>query len=116
MTRSSNSSWEQQTGDEGNTASLGDGTRTQRETGPPQQTPGDTVTVEDDGLLEKPGRRLSSLLEMLNWMPPRCRYDPQNPPQFTLAMNILLGFVSPVESLGESKPGQEVAGRRKNCN
>lgn len=28
------------------------------------------------------------------WKPQRCRYDPKNPPQFTLATNILLGFVS----------------------
>ncbi|KAK8859241.1 MFS general substrate transporter [Apiospora arundinis] len=26
------------------------------------------------------------------WKPQRCRYDPKNPPQFTLATNILLGF------------------------
>ncbi|RYP77147.1 hypothetical protein DL770_007112 [Monosporascus sp. CRB-9-2] len=29
----------------------------------------------------------------LNWMPQRCRYDPENPPSFTLGMNILLAFV-----------------------
>ncbi|KAI1336475.1 MFS general substrate transporter [Xylariaceae sp. FL0016] len=29
---------------------------------------------------------------ILNWMPPWCRYDPQNPPSFTLGMNILLAF------------------------
>lgn len=31
--------------------------------------------------------------EILNWMPKRCRYDSENPPSFTLGMNILLGFV-----------------------
>lgn len=36
---------------------------------------------------------LVKAMEILNWMPQRCRYDPENPPNFTLAMNILLAFV-----------------------
>jgi hypothetical protein len=32
-------------------------------------------------------------LQSINWMPPWCRYDPHNPPKFTLSMNILLAFV-----------------------
>lgn len=35
---------------------------------------------------------LVKAMEILNWMPQRCRYDPENPPNFTLAMNILLAF------------------------
>ncbi|KAI0114465.1 major facilitator superfamily domain-containing protein [Nemania sp. FL0031] len=31
-------------------------------------------------------------LRTVNWMPSWCRYDPQNPPKFTLSMNILLAF------------------------
>ncbi|KAK7745096.1 hypothetical protein SLS62_009960 [Diatrype stigma] len=31
---------------------------------------------------------------ILNWMPERCRYDAENPPSFTLGMNILLGFAA----------------------
>ncbi|KAI1104357.1 MFS general substrate transporter [Jackrogersella minutella] len=38
-----------------------------------------------DGLLAK-------VIRVLNWMPHRCRYDPENPPDFTLSMNILLAF------------------------
>ena len=36
---------------------------------------------------------LAKVLDILNWMPQRCRYDPENPPSFTLSMNILLAFV-----------------------
>ncbi|KAI0857050.1 major facilitator superfamily domain-containing protein [Xylaria cubensis] len=31
-------------------------------------------------------------LRAINWMPAWCRYDPQNPPKFTLSMNILLAL------------------------
>ncbi|KAI0473072.1 major facilitator superfamily transporter [Xylariaceae sp. FL0804] len=41
-----------------------------------------------DGLLGRLGR----LLALLGWVPPWCRYDPGNPPPFTLGMNILFGF------------------------
>lgn len=36
---------------------------------------------------------LAKTWAILNWMPQRCRYDSENPPSFTLGMNILLGFV-----------------------
>ncbi|KAI0120932.1 major facilitator superfamily transporter [Xylariales sp. AK1849] len=36
----------------------------------------------------------SSALRLLNWKPRRCRYDSEHPPEFTLSMNILLGFAS----------------------
>lgn len=36
---------------------------------------------------------LANVMRILNWMPRRCRYDPENPPNFTLSMNILLAFV-----------------------
>ena len=38
-------------------------------------------------------------MKILNWMPERCRYDPENPPNFTLAMNILLAFVCSLTTL-----------------
>ncbi|KAI1350692.1 major facilitator superfamily domain-containing protein [Xylaria sp. FL0043] len=34
----------------------------------------------------------ATFLQTINWMPPWCRYDPDNPPNFTLSMNILLAF------------------------
>ncbi|KAI3316588.1 MFS general substrate transporter [Xylariaceae sp. AK1471] len=40
---------------------------------------------QEDGIITK-------FLETINWMPPWCRYDPRNPPKFTLSMNILLAF------------------------
>jgi hypothetical protein len=36
---------------------------------------------------------ITKLLNGLNWVPPGCRYDPENPPKFTLATNILLASV-----------------------
>ncbi|KAI1204277.1 MFS general substrate transporter [Annulohypoxylon truncatum] len=35
---------------------------------------------------------LAKITTVLSWMPQRCRYDPENPPSFTLSMNILLAF------------------------
>ncbi|RWA07361.1 hypothetical protein EKO27_g7745 [Xylaria grammica] len=35
---------------------------------------------------------VARFLQSINWMPPWCRYDPHNPPKFTLSMNILLAF------------------------
>ncbi|KAI2464209.1 MFS general substrate transporter [Annulohypoxylon bovei var. microspora] len=46
------------------------------------------ITLDDStetGLLVK-------IMRVLNWMPQRCRYDEENPPSFTLSMNILLAF------------------------
>ncbi|KAI8950027.1 major facilitator superfamily domain-containing protein [Xylaria longipes] len=34
----------------------------------------------------------AKLLRAMNWMPAWCRYDPRQPPKFTLSMNILLAF------------------------
>ncbi|ORY54940.1 major facilitator superfamily domain-containing protein [Pseudomassariella vexata] len=50
-----------------------------------------TPTSSTDEGDDKP-RVWSSFLEILNWMPQRCRYDAKDPPKFTLAMNVLLGF------------------------
>lgn len=44
------------------------------------------VITTDDGIVAK-------FLQTVNWMPTWCRYDPHNPPKFTLSMNILLAFV-----------------------
>ncbi|OTB02784.1 hypothetical protein M426DRAFT_322381 [Hypoxylon sp. CI-4A] len=34
----------------------------------------------------------AKVIRIVNWMPQRCRYDPDNPPSFTLSMNMLLAF------------------------
>lgn len=36
---------------------------------------------------------VAKVLRAVSWMPPWCRYDPYNPPTFTLSMNILLALV-----------------------
>lgn len=38
-------------------------------------------------------RTMRTILGILAWTPPNCRYDPNHPPKFTLAMNALFGFV-----------------------
>jgi hypothetical protein len=38
--------------------------------------------------------RIASILNKITWVPRRCRYDPDSPPQFSLAMNMLMGLVS----------------------
>ncbi|KAI1160355.1 major facilitator superfamily domain-containing protein [Nemania serpens] len=43
------------------------------------------ATTAEDGIVAK-------FLQTVNWMPTWCRYDPHNPPKFTLSMNILLAF------------------------
>lgn len=37
---------------------------------------------------------LRRILGILNWVPPSCRYDPENPQEFTLALNLLFGFAA----------------------
>ncbi|KAI1153432.1 major facilitator superfamily domain-containing protein [Nemania diffusa] len=44
-----------------------------------------TTAMTQDGVVAK-------FLQTIGWMPPWCRYDAQNPPKFTLSMNILLAF------------------------
>jgi hypothetical protein len=31
---------------------------------------------------------------IISWTPKRCRWDPENPPKFSLALNLLFAFVS----------------------
>ncbi|KAI0439333.1 MFS general substrate transporter [Xylaria telfairii] len=47
--------------------------------------PIDSSRTDQDGITAK-------FLRAINWMPAWCRYDPDHPPKFTLAMNILLAF------------------------
>ncbi|KAI1421159.1 major facilitator superfamily domain-containing protein [Xylaria sp. FL1777] len=47
----------------------------------------DTQSVTSETTIQ-----LGTVTKILNWMPPWCRYDPRNPPKFTLSMNILLAF------------------------
>ncbi|KAI4863506.1 MFS general substrate transporter [Hypoxylon rubiginosum] len=48
-----------------------------------------SVAIPDDS---KKNHLLNKVTRILNWMPQRCRYDPENPPRFTLSMNIMLAF------------------------
>lgn len=46
---------------------------------------------EDTGETKAPslGQRV---VKVLTWCPPRCRWDPDNPPKFSMGLNILFGF------------------------
>lgn len=35
---------------------------------------------------------LGTVVRLLTWCPPRCRWDPARPPQFSLFLNVLFGF------------------------
>jgi hypothetical protein len=37
---------------------------------------------------------LQRLWKVLTWSPKRCRWDPKNPPKFSMGLNLLFGFVS----------------------
>lgn len=54
---------------------------------------------------------LTKVTRILNWMPQRCRYDPENPPKFTLSMNILLAFVCQCQLPGGQALGRLTANR-----
>jgi hypothetical protein len=38
--------------------------------------------------------RQTRLYQFLSWTPPRCRWDPSKPPQFSMALNVLFGFAA----------------------
>jgi hypothetical protein len=38
--------------------------------------------------------RQSHVYRFLSWTPPRCRWDPDKPPQFSMALNVLFGFAA----------------------
>ena len=42
----------------------------------------------------KPRTVLETMHHYLFWTPPNCRYDPENPPEFTMGLNFLFSFVS----------------------
>lgn len=39
-------------------------------------------------------KQLAPIRRAWNWIPPPARYDPENPPKFTIWLNVLFGFVS----------------------
>ena len=72
---------------------------------PPSTTPASTnleashqtTCADDTSLEEKPTPQATTWQKFYNiasWTPPRCRYDPANPPKFSLALNLLFGFAA----------------------
>jgi hypothetical protein len=51
-----------------------------------------TVSSSQEANSPKPLSRWQKMLRVLNWMPPWCRWDPENPPVFSVPMNILFAF------------------------
>lgn len=35
---------------------------------------------------------LQRVIRILTWCPPRCRWDPENPPKFSMTLNVMFGF------------------------
>ena len=48
--------------------------------------------VNDDSNGEAPLWR--KILDLLTYTPKRCRYDPDKPPSFSMALNLLFGFAA----------------------
>lgn len=51
----------------------------------------------------------SKCWSIISWTPKRCRWDPQNPPKFSLALNLLFAFVSFLHILHHSLSTFKVA-------
>lgn len=49
---------------------------------------GDSKDEKGSSFLERVGKTFT-------WAPRKCRYDPDNPPKFSLALNLLFALVSP---------------------
>lgn len=44
------------------------------------------------GAEQPPTTTGTRIINLVTWCPPRCRWDPANPPQFSLFLNIVFGF------------------------
>lgn len=58
-----------------------------------------TDSEREDGGVEPLGKTssrpttvLGKIINILTWCPPRCRWDPDNPPQFSMFLNVIFGF------------------------
>lgn len=49
-------------------------------------------TTKQEGCCD--GGILRRIYGFITWTPPRCRWDPKNPPKFNLALNLLFGFAA----------------------
>jgi hypothetical protein len=51
-----------------------------------------TRSLSNEAESSRPPSRWQTILHVLNWMPPWCRWNPESPPVFSLPMNILFAF------------------------
>lgn len=58
-----------------------------------KEASGPNITPNGQG--QSPGSRtaLGRLAHILTWSPKNCRYDPNEPPQFSLSLNLLFALV-----------------------
>ena len=82
-------------------ADLGTVSASPSESASERQQPSPTPIKEerDGGSFSKIGRgwkrvQRSWVYRFLSWTPPRCRWDPEKPPQFSMALNVLFGFAA----------------------
>jgi hypothetical protein len=47
---------------------------------------------DEEQMSSRKSERLQQFLAILNWMPPWCRWDKDNPPKFSIWLNILFAF------------------------
>jgi hypothetical protein len=59
----------------------------------------DSVESNESGLKKRlamlgQNASLRKIWTVVSWTPMRCRYDPEKPPKFSMALNLLFAFVS----------------------
>jgi len=61
---------------------------------PPHASPNEHDNSKPDSRLLKTWRwiRATKVYGILSWTPPMCRWDPDNPPKFSMALNVLFAF------------------------
>lgn len=52
----------------------------------------ESLAITESTALSTPQPRWRRIISKLNYIPPWCRYDPTNPPPFSMPLNVLFGF------------------------
>ena len=48
----------------------------------------------EETLVEQKPSKWRRIISLITWTPKRCRYDPNSPPRFSMALNFLFGFAA----------------------
>lgn len=59
-----------------------------------KETSGQDSVPSDPSQLQEHRTALKRLGDLVTWMPKNCRYNPNEPPKFSLSLNVLFALVS----------------------